>query len=157
MTNDRQVHASPEDAFEMVQGFGYTVKYGKQNLGYFATQREAVLEAGRKNAQAYKIHRAQGSSNHAAAVILIPVDEVSTVASPAEAIARTIKEQVGSRDGPISPLAKQRVVMMLFTTVRDRQLSQEAFDILYPSSSAEQFERYWSGLSNRNNVESATQ
>ena len=143
----KEYSATPEDATAMVQGFGYTVRYGKQNLGYYATQREAIIEAGRKDGAVFRIKRLPAEkSGSASLVVLIPLDEVESIDSTAESIAKSIKEQIGAHDGPISPLAKQRVVILLYTICKDKRISKDAFDVLYPAASDEQFDRLWDNL-----------
>lgn len=141
----RTLNATAEDAIAMLNGAGYTVRYGKQILGYFSSQREAVFEAGRQGATAYKLVR-QGDYRSPTHVVLVPVEETQQLQTPAELIAEKIRDQIGAGDAPLSPLAKQRVVMMLFNFCKDKNIAGDSFHILYPAALTEQFNRLWSNL-----------
>lgn len=144
----RQYNATAEDVIALVNGAGYSVRFGKQTIGYFATERQAIFEAGRQGAIAYKIVR-QGSPHKATHVMLVPVDDEEETQSPtaAELIADKIRDQIGAGEAPLSPLAKQRVVVMLFNYCKDRQIAWECFHILYPVAMQEQFGRLWTNIS----------
>lgn len=143
----RQYNATADDVIAMVNGAGFTVKYGKQTIGYYATERQASFEAGRLGAVAYKLVRA-GDPNKSTHVILVPVeDEEYNNPTAAELIADKIRDQISADDAPLSPLAKQRVVLMLFSYCRDKQIAWECFQILYPIALKEQFERLWGNVS----------
>jgi hypothetical protein len=145
----RRYNATVEDVIALVNGAGYTVRFGKQTLGYFSNQRQAVFEAGRQGAKAYKIVR-EGKPNSSTLVVLIPVeDSGSNSQSAAELIADKIRDQIEAGDAPLSPLAKQRVVMMLFSFCKEKDMSEECFQILYPMATKEQFDRLWRGISEK--------
>ena len=147
----RKFNATTDDVLALVNGAGFTVRFGKQTLGYFSTQRQAVFEAGRRGGKAYKIVR-EGRPNSSTLVVLIPIEEgeeSNSSPSAAELIAEKIRDQIGAGDAPLSPLAKQRVVMMLFSFCKDREISEECFQILYPVATKEQFDRLWRNLSEK--------
>lgn len=142
----RQYNATAEDVIALVNGAGFTVRYGKQNLGYFASERQALFEAGRQGATAYKMTR-EGEPHRATRVILTPIDdEESQTPTAAELIADKIRDQIGVGDAPLSPLAKQRVVLMLLSFCKDKQIAWESFHILYPMALREQFNRLWDNI-----------
>jgi hypothetical protein len=145
----RQYNASAEDVIAMVNGAGYAVRFGKQTIGYFASERQAVFEAGRHGATAYKIVR-EGDPRRATMVVLVPLDEEEEeTPTAAELIADKIRDQIGVGDAPLSPLAKQRVVLMLFSYCKDKQIAWECFHILYPIALQEQFDRLWENINEK--------
>ena len=141
----RTYNATAEDVIAMANGAGYTVRFGKQIVGYFGIRSQAIQEAELKNAKAYKIERA-GNSNR---VILVELTDEIQTPSAAELIADKIRDQIEVGDAPLSPLAKQRVVMMLHNVCHDKAMSQECFEILYPMAKKDQFDRLWSNISEK--------
>lgn len=139
----KELQASPEDAIAMSQGYRFTVRYGKQNHGYFATQSDAVKVANKRDAVVYCMQRADSASGASSRIILKEIKNLETVDTPAEIMAKRITEYIGASDGPISPLAKQRIVAILYSACPNKGLSEEVFMVLYPASSKEQFNRLW--------------
>lgn len=142
----KDILASPDDAIALFQGHAYTVRYGKQCLGHFSTQKSAAFEAGRQDAKAYKIESIKGKHGASSRVVLVPIEELSTVDTPAENIARKVIEHIGATNGPVSPLAKQRVVALLHSMCDDKDLSEEVFLVIYPASNKDQFLRMWNNI-----------
>ena len=142
----RDIQASNQDAIELIQGNRYTVRYGKQVIGHYPTLHSASHEAGRKSGIVYEIIRSKSQNGRSAEITLQRIDDIPDSETPAELIARDIVKQLGATDGPVSPLSKARAVALLQSCTKDRGLSEEAFLVIYPSSSPEQFERLWDSI-----------
>ena len=138
----RTYNATPEDAIALATGAGFTARFGKQTIGYYSSKRQALYEAGKMDGKAYQITKENNR------IILTPVDDNEDLSpTPAEMIADKIRSKIDVGDAPLSPLAKQRVVMLLFNSCQDKQIAFESFQILYPISNKEQFNRLWASLS----------
>lgn len=137
-------NATPDDAFQLMNGYGYVVKYGKQVIGYHATARSASIQADQRDANAYKITK---NGNQ---VVLEDIDSAEAP-TPAEEIAARISEEItGGVNRPISPMTKQRSVMLMRSAEIQSELAFEAFLIIYPSSNQDQFNRMWASVPVKN-------
>lgn len=144
--------ATADDAIALMRGAGYVVRSGKQIICYCQSQREAVVEASRKGGVAYKICKEARSVGRPASIELVRIDsEIATNAETlSERVADYVREQIGATYGPLSPLAKQRVVFTLHSVVQgDKGLAFEVYELLYPASNKEQFDRFWQMLSSK--------
>lgn len=137
----RTPNATPEDAHQMLIGNGYVVKYGKQTICYTAVASQAEVEASRHEAEAYKIVRGSDGKIYLEDIEYLPP-------TAAEEIAARISEEItGGRNNPISPITKQRAILLMKSSGLERGLAKEAFAIIYPSAREEQFNRMWDSFS----------
>lgn len=139
----RTPNATPEDAHQLILGNGYVVKFGKQTICYTAIASTAEAEAAKYDATAYRIVRGEDGK-----IYLDDVEYLPPTAS--EQIAAKISEEItGGRNRPISPITKQRAVMLMRSSGLEAQMAEECFMIIYPSSRADQFRRMWNSLSEK--------
>lgn len=149
--SDRTASASPGDAIAMMNGAKFCCKIGKQNIGYYSSKSKAVFDADRQGGVAYEIVK----SGKAGLVTLVRVEDdvIDEKPTAAEIIADKVRQQITKSDAPLSPLAKQRAVLILQNSCRDKDISFESFMILFPASNKEQFERLWSNTTHQEEQE----
>lgn len=142
----REASATAEDAIASVNGARYCCKSGKINIGYYSSKGDAIFDANRNGAIAYEIIR-----DSVGKISLIEIDgDISESPTVSELIADKVREQITTSDAPLSPLVKQRVVIILRSSCRDKDISFDAFKILFPVSSQEQFNRLWENAAHSN-------
>lgn len=143
------MRADANDAINFLKGNGFVAKDGEIAIGYYRTETQAVDEASRNGAIAYKIIR-DDSRAGATAIALVELDTFDTrFSTPAESIAESVREalNVGKNDF-ISPIMKSRAIVLLKSTCQDtKPLAFEAYSLLFPYSKKEQFDRLWSEVS----------
>jgi ribosomal protein S10 len=148
----RDQNPTADDAMALMRGAGYVVKSGKQTICYCQSHREALFEAGKAGAVAYKITK-EITIGRPAAIYLTRLDSSvdSDVETVSEKIADYAREQIGATYGPMSPLSKQRVVFTIYPVVDgNKDLAYDAYELLYPSSNKEQFNRFWEIIDSSN-------
>lgn len=142
------MNPTPNDAINLMNGKPFSVRNGDIPVLYFQTETECLIYADRAGLKAYVTER-DNSRQFSTAITLRQVFGYPTgVDTPAEQIAKSVRSQITSdENAPLSPLSKERVVIILKTTCKDKSLSKESYKVLFPYSSDEQFDRLWGSSS----------
>ena len=139
-TTNSTINATPQDCLNLVQGRPFSARKGSIAVMYFAKESECFLYADR---QALTAHITERDSSQ-----LVTVREISgypeSKSSPAEIIAESVKAQLTpDKSSPLSPLAKERAVIILSKLCKEKPLTLAAYMLLFPYSSEVQFERLY--------------